>query len=613
MTSISARRHSLRRAITAASTIIVILLAAWTYLFVNAVNVAISDVRALESLRAQPAATISPGELENASSRFESLQISLQRIDRLTQLPPVERQIVEHLPWAGNRYVASRHVIRFGLSLGDAGGVGSSLAAQALNAYETTGVTVPASSDRETWLDVLAHNAASLDRIQRDVDVASQERTTIDTAALPSALRRQLRVSDQVFERYANDLTATRADLSSVVTGLGGNKPMRYLVLFQNPAELRPSGGFPGTMGLVTISRGQLLSYQIFDGHTLTDAYIAQRQSTRPEPWPIDHYFPQDGFLLHDAGWYADFPKAGSMIMSMYSETDWAPIDGVIAIQPSVVADLLQVTGPLDVEIDGESRHVTAANVYDEIERQRRLIVEGIKPWDTSRQVHKEAVASIGEAIIARMKTADRLKIMAAAKLLMHSADVRDIQAYAADPALESSLDRHRWTGRLDPDPRTPAVAITFANVALQKSSEFMHPSLDFAVSAASSGIRTVTLDIKVANTGPLGEDPLYSGYQDWWIQVALPGDYRLLSSSERAQPDPESPNGGSYAVGVNPQTVTEMTVVFEMPAGSQFLLRRQPGLTNATVAVVNAGCANSTQFTLTRDQTVDVSALCNP
>ena len=39
---------------------------------------------------------------------------------------------------------------------------------------------------------------------------------------------------------------------------LGGDSPVRYLVLFQNPAELRPSGGFPGTMGIVEFERGQL-------------------------------------------------------------------------------------------------------------------------------------------------------------------------------------------------------------------------------------------------------------------------------------------------------------------------------------------------------------------
>ncbi|HEX7103569.1 MAG TPA: DUF4012 domain-containing protein [Nitrolancea sp.] len=605
----------LRRLLIIVGIIALVLAAARIYLTIEEVAHARSDVRALRQLTQQNPSTISPPELDNAAKRTRDLHGRLQRLNKLTALPFGQRQVVAHLPWIGERYVAGRRLIQVGLELSKVGEQSATLGSAVLNAYKTTGVNATTGQTQPTWLDVLSRNQPAIDQILNEVNAAAQIRQGIDMSVLPSGLKADVTDLDNALNRFNAEggKPEMQTDLHALMAGLGSDKPARYLVLLQNPAELRPSGGFPGTMGLVTIDHGQLVSYSIFDGHTLTNAYIAQRKSKRPEPWPIDHYFPQDGFLLHDAGWYADFPTAGATIMSMYAETDWPPIDGVIAVDPAAVEDLLQVTGPLDIEIEGEMRHVTADNVYDEIERQRRLIVEGIRPWDKSREVHKEAVATIGEAIIENLKHADRGQMVEAVKLLKRSADIRDIQAYAANPNLQAFFSDRRWCGNLNPDPSTPAVAITFANVALQKTSENMHPSLDFEIGPAVNGRRTVSLTINVDNTGPLNEDPLYSSLQRWWIQVALPPNFTWLAASLPRQPDPAAPNGGSYVVEVDPTIAKQMTVTFSMPDGAAFLLRRQPGLSTAAVQIDLPGCHGNLSASLTRDQIITPALLCQP
>jgi hypothetical protein len=605
----------LRTLLFALAIVAVMLLAARVALMLSEAADARSDIRELRQLSQQKPSTISPTDLDNVAERSRDLHDRLQRMNQLTALPFGQRQIVAHLPWIGARYVAGRRLIQVGLDLSSAGEQGATLGSAVLNAYQTTGVNSASNQSQTTWLDLLSRNQPAVDRILNEINSAGQLRQGIDVNVLPTSMRADVTELDNAINRYnaAGGSHEIQSDLHALMAGLGSGKPVRYLVLLQNPAELRPSGGFPGTMGLVTIDRGQLVSYSIFDGHTLTNAYIAQRKTKRPEPWPIDHYFPQDGFLLHDAGWYADFPTAAATTMSMYAETNWPPINGVIAVDPAAVEDLLQVTGPLDIDIEGEMRHVTADNVYDEIERQRRLIVEGIRPWDMSREVHKEAVATIGEAIIENLKHANRGQLVEAVKLLKQSADVRDIQMYAADPNLQAVFSERRWTGSLNPDPSTPSVAITFANVALQKTSENMHPGLDFEIGPAENGRRTVSLTINVDNTGPLNEDPLYSSRQVWWIQVALPPDFTRLSSSLPRQPDPDAPNGGSYVVTVDPTEARQMTVTFSMPAGASFLLRRQPGLSTAAVQVDLPTCHGSLSSSLTRDQLITPTALCRP
>ena len=60
-------------------------------------------------------------------------------------------------------------------------------------------------------------------------------------------------------------------ELDDVLPGLlgwGGEK--RYLVLAQNPAELRPSGGYTGTVGVVTLRDGEIVEQRFMDTYDLS-------------------------------------------------------------------------------------------------------------------------------------------------------------------------------------------------------------------------------------------------------------------------------------------------------------------------------------------------------
>ena len=167
-------------------------------------------------------------------------------------------------------------------------------------------------------------------------------------------------------------------------------------------------------MALVTLNQGELGDYLFFDAHELTDTYISHRQTVLPQPWPIERYFPQDGFLLHDALWWPDFPRSARQLMTMYAETGWPSIDGVIAVQPEAASMLLDLTGSFSVDFQGQHRQITADNVYSEIERLRP------QPTDASEQMlaHKQMLGLIGKSLIERLKTADRHALLDALKRL---------------------------------------------------------------------------------------------------------------------------------------------------------------------------------------------------
>lgn len=561
---------------------------------------AMGDVRALDAYRGRQLSSFTAQDLDDMQRDIADLRACVVTLDRATAAP-VGGGLIERVPWIGARYAAGRQFLQVGLLLSDAGQTGAQIGRETLAAYDATGPSADAAPATPTWLDALLARQDDIQRIADEMERAKALRQALDAGALPARVRARLPELDDALQRFdyqqlvAEQVPALRA-------ALGGDGTARYLLLFQNPAELRPSGGFPGTMGLVTIEHGQLRDYRIFDAHTLSDDYIARRLTAYPQPYPIQTFFPSESLVLHDATWWADFPRSGATIMEMYQKTGWPPINGVIAVQPGVISDLLRVTGPLTIEINDEQRLITPDNVYDEIERQRRLHREGLRPTEE----HKEALALIGTRILERLKTADRGALKTLAEALRGGADRRDIQLYSADAGLQKWLDQRRWTGRLVPDPTQPTFAMVLANVVTNKASQRLVSNLNATVGPVADGRREITLQLYLRNTGTNAEDPFYAGFQRWWVELTLPPGSVVERTSVAAEPDPDAPTGGSYLLQVFPQQVGYLSVTFSTPYTDQLLLRRQPGAVATRYYVTQAGCPTR-DLTPTADAELDL------
>jgi hypothetical protein len=311
---------------------------------------------------------------------------------------------------------------------------------------------------------------------------------------------------------------------------------------------------------------------------------------------------------LHDALWSADFPTSAQQLLDLYAETGWPSVAGVIAVQPEVASDLMRVTGPFTIDFEGQQLRITADNVYEQIERQR--VWQRTTPED--RLVHKDVLGLIGKGLIERLKGADRRALVVAARELGDACARRDLQLYAANQDLQQDFDGQGCTGRLLPESGQPTLGVTYANLALAKTSLDMRPALTLVTDTARDGRRQVHLDIDLRNGAVPDEDPVYAGFQRWWVEVNLPVGSTLLSDRGPMQ-DPRSPNGGSYLAEIFPDATGRISIDFTMPDSPTLLVRRQPGVRTGNVRARQTGCTTSQTTELTRDLVLDFSSLCEP
>jgi hypothetical protein len=130
---------------------------------------------------------------------------------------------------------------------------------------------------------------------------------------------------------------------------LGWDEPRRYLVLAQNPAELRATGGFIGTYGIVSFDRGRITE------RTFEDVYLLDFPIDYPhipEPPELAEHIgnPNRPWGLRDANWSPHFPTTARDARRLYvnasGDTD---VDGVIGITTHTIDALLAITGPITV------------------------------------------------------------------------------------------------------------------------------------------------------------------------------------------------------------------------------------------------------------------------
>jgi hypothetical protein len=151
----------------------------------------------------------------------------------------------------------------------------------------------------------------------------------------------------ELLSRYA-PLIETYAEVDDVLPAiLGWEGRRRYLVLAQNPAELRPSGGYIGTYGVIEFEAGKLVS-QLFRDTQSLDGLPGLPYVEPPGPLR-DHLLGQRSWRLSDVNWAPDFPTTARDAVELYRVESGEAVDGVIALTTYALDELMTVLGPIEV------------------------------------------------------------------------------------------------------------------------------------------------------------------------------------------------------------------------------------------------------------------------
>jgi hypothetical protein len=214
-------------------------------------------------------------------------------------------------------------------------------------------------------------SVAPLEALARSVSRAESEVRSLDDRMLVGPVARTVGRARSALAAAAADTQHAAAAARIAPAVFGGAGARRYLVIAQNPAEARATGGIPGSFGLLDARSGTLSLADLVPVETLN---AAARAASMPAVVAPDEYQRRYARFEPHLWWEnttmsPDFPTVASVMAQQYRAQFGTEVDGVVSLDPIALRGLLHLTGL--VHVDGWPSPVTAGNVVSVLLRDQ--------------------------------------------------------------------------------------------------------------------------------------------------------------------------------------------------------------------------------------------------
>lgn len=339
-------------------------------------------------------------------------------------------------------------------------------------------------------LDAVAALAAALERARQPLQRAQR---TLSSAPRPhlGPLAAALNTARARLGRALKGLDRARSLLAAAPALLGAGSERRYFLALQTPSEARGGGGLVGVYGVLSAERGRLEIEHIDPIRALVPRL---RHPVEGPRWFARAY----GDLLGLSEWREAnltpiFPVSARVLLAMYEASTGERLDGVIALDPYVLAQVIGATGPLRTH--GLDVTLTRANT-------ERVLLHDIYVHYQGREMAQNSYLKHLVARVQRRLESGRFDAGALARGLVRAVTAQHLKIYVTDQGAQAALAGAGLSG----DPRRFARSLQMVfhnNFAANKIDYFLHRSVTTQVQIEAGGDALVTVSTELDNRAP--------------------------------------------------------------------------------------------------------------
>jgi Protein of unknown function (DUF4012) len=335
-------------------------------------------------------------------------------------------------------------------------------------------------------------------------------------------------------------LTSARGPLADAVpvmrtlpAMLGADGRRTWVVLLQQDAEARGTGGLVGAYAVLTTDRGRIRLARAESRATLD-----RGPSIPAARMPADLRALYGHDLTEWAGFNASphFAWTGQLVAAGWKARPGnRPLDYVAAVDQYVVAAMLGATGPVTVR--GVSVNQGSAVAFLSRDVYRR--------WKDPAEVDKVTTELVQE-VFGRF-TRGRFDLRTLVTAMRAPIEQRRLLLWAADGAEQDQLARFRVSGALPTDLGPFAMAVV-NNGGGNKLDAYLRVHTDYQPGRCTNGTRVGQISVTLHNTAPSTGLPRYVSIRSDLQQVGITGP-RLTDGGNRILLDVYGPVGSSAAL----------------------------------------------------------------
>jgi hypothetical protein len=352
---------------------------------------------------------------------------------------------------------------------------------------------------------VFADAAARLDRLDPSGYVSPLD-TELDA------------LTDEVARASASLRTAERAS-RLMPRLLGGEGPRNYLLVFQNNAEVRATGGLPGVMSLIHAESGRVDITRQGSAGAMGELEDPVLPLSKAE---LDLYGPQLGTYFLDSNFTPDLPRAAELWRARWRLETGQDIDGVFVVDPVAVSYLLGTTGSMEVE----GQTLNALSIVTEVEHYAYLRYDD----QISQDGFFNAVAQTSFDVFADGR-GDPVDLVQG---LIRGVNERRILMHLFDPEDQGVIEGTTIAGEVeDTASGNPEVGVYLNDGTGAKMSFFLDHEVSVTSVSCDNGRQKLTGRLRVTSDTPPDVESLpetVTGFADGFGDSVEPGDQLVVA-----------------------------------------------------------------------------------
>ena len=422
------------------------------------------------------------------------------------------------------------------------------------------------------------------------LDAAAAELAEEDPSGFVSPLAVKYRDLQDKITRAAEAMDTADRAVTILPDVLGGGRPQRFLVVFQNNAEIRTTGGLPGAVVEIEANDGRL---------EIVRQSAASALGRTPDPvLPLTSgefylYGTVFGEFFLDANFTPNFPRAADLMRAHWEGAFDTSVDGVVTLDVVSLGYLLEATGP----ISAGDRELTSANVVDELLHQVYLdypdpAAQDVYFQDVAATAFDTFTSGVGDpaALIRQLAKGTNEH-----RILFHSFE-NPVQREITGTKIAGEYD---GLGGSDAE---PAIAVGLNDFTAAKMSYFLRYNVDVDATSCGAVGQTYAASARFESLAPrdagetlpeyvtgferLGAAP--AGHQRVFVRIYAPPGGRVSDVTLQDEPlevtsyDLDGSDVAQVSFEIAPQEAVEV----------EWQMRSGPGQTGDTSVYVTPGIA---------------------
>jgi len=347
-----------------------------------------------------------------------------------------------------------------------------------------------------------------LSDIKQPTLTAVSRMETLNLSGVPSVIAKPVRqVRDQfVTAQPYVEQGQTFIKVAPVLLGL--DEPKNWLLIMNNGAEARATGGLPGGWATLSAVEGHLELTQLETNSAISARALKNWQDYVPAD--MEALYGYDLAHFADMNLSPDYPTNAALMNALYRQHSGGEVDGVISIDQFTLAGLMAVTGPVNVG----KRHITSGTVVN-------YVTKGVYADYPNPKQKDEVVMDITRRVFKHLSY-ESVRDVELARALIPSIYRGRLHAWSTNRSEQALINQTVLSGSMD-NPVDPTHMAVIINAAGNKIDAYVASSVGYSQGQCLVELpyRAATITVNLDNAAPSSGLPSYvtprndKGYRD--------------------------------------------------------------------------------------------------